>query len=255
MAINTVKPYPKWLYQFVTIDSTNNYAIQLIDDGLAHHGDVIWAFSQTAGKGQRGKVWETNPGENLMMTLIVTPQQSLVQHPHHLNMIVAQTLAFYFQQLYPNWQLNIKWPNDIYINAKKTAGILVENIFRGSNWSHSIIGIGVNVNQKQFADHLTNASSMTIASGLHFDILELLTDIRAGILNNIQQYNHQRFEEALAYYNAHLFSKDKLMHFQLNEGAEEFEAKVLFVDEDGYINLETKNGMLKCGSGGLIWKL
>jgi BirA family biotin operon repressor/biotin-[acetyl-CoA-carboxylase] ligase len=255
LAINTVKPSPKWLHHFDTIDSTNNYAIKLIDDGLAQHGDVVWALSQSAGKGQRGKVWETKAGENLLMTLVITPPAALAQSPHHLNMLVAQTIAYYFQQLNPFWQLSIKWPNDIYLNAKKTAGILIENIYRGANWSHSIVGIGVNVNQSEFPMHLHNATSLTKCSGLRYDLLELLTDIRAGILNKLHHYNGERFTAILDYYNQHLFAKDTIKNFQLKEGDETFEAKVLFVDPDGFIHLETENGILKCSSGSLIWKL
>ncbi len=169
LTIQTVKPYPKWLYSLDTVDSTNNYATKLIEDGLAHHGDVVWALEQTAGKGQRGKKWETIPGENIMMTLIVQPDKVLATNPYHLNMIVAHTLATYLKQIYAYWNVNIKWPNDIFVNAKKAVGILIENIYRGSNWSHAIIGIGINVNQNLFPENLTNATSLQLQSGLVYD--------------------------------------------------------------------------------------
>ena len=72
MAQNAASTFPTWLHHFDTIDSTNNYAMQQVDDGLAQHGQVIWASHQTQGKGQRGKKWENSSG-NLLMSLIVKP--------------------------------------------------------------------------------------------------------------------------------------------------------------------------------------
>src|ERR1700754_4812223 len=97
LAQNAESTFPQWLHYFDTIDSTNNYAMQQIDDGLAQHGQVIWASHQTAGKGQRGKRWENDEG-NIMMSLIVKP----VIPPDRqfvLSIAVALTIAKYLQTL------------------------------------------------------------------------------------------------------------------------------------------------------------
>lgn len=255
LTIQTVKPNPKWLYALDTIDSTNNYAISLLDDGLAHHGDVVWALEQTAGKGQRGKKWEAKPGENIMMTLMVQPGQVLTTNPFHLNMLVANTITSYFKNIYPYWKVAIKWPNDIFINAKKTVGILIENVFRGSQWSYAIIGMGINVNQDVFPDHLVNATSLRNESGLSYDIKEIITDLRAGILNQLQGSDGESFEKVRKTYNENLFGLGSIRTFRLSTGEETFEAKVLETDAEGMLVLQTKEGLLKCPSGGLQWLL
>lgn len=255
LTIQTVKPNPKWLYALDTIDSTNNYAISLLEDGMAHHGDVVWALEQTAGKGQRGKKWEARPGENIMMTLIVQPGQVLMTNPFHLNMIVANTITSYFKNIYSYWKVEIKWPNDIFINAKKTVGILIENVFRGSRWSHAIIGMGINVNQSEFPDHLTNATSLHNASGLRYELQEIITDLRAGILNQLLSEEQERFEQTRKIYNENLFDRGSIRRFRLRADDEAFEAKVLEVDEEGMLLLQTKEGLLKCASGSLQWLL
>lgn len=255
LTIQTVKPNPKWLYAFDIIDSTNNYAIRLLEDGLAHHGDVVWALAQTDGKGQRGKKWEAKAGENIMMTLIVQPGQVLATNPFHLNMVVANTITVYLKNIYPYWNVAIKWPNDIFINAKKTVGILIENVFRGSQWSHAIIGMGINVNQHEFPEHLANATSLHNASGLRYDLKEIITDIRAGILNGLQASDWSSFEKVRAFYNENLFGAGSLKAFRLSQDDEFFEAKVLEVDQEGMLLLQTKEGLLKCASGSLQWLL
>lgn len=255
LTIQTVKPYPKWLHALDTVDSTNNYATRLSEDGSAHHGDVVWALEQTAGKGQRGKKWEASPGENIMMTLIVQPDKMLTMNPYHLNMIVAHTLCTYLKQVHAYWKINIKWPNDIYINAKKAVGVLIENVFRGSAWSHAIIGIGMNVNQVLFPESLTNATSLQKESGMVYDLLEMIRDIRAGILNTLNGYRQQDMETIRSLYNAELLGRGKMTHFRWNGTDETFKAEVIMVDDEGLLHLRTANGILKCSSGSLQWML
>lgn len=255
LTIQTVKPNPKWLYALDIIDSTNNYAIGLLEDGLAHHGDVVWALEQTAGKGQRGKKWEAKAGENIMMTLVVQPGRVLATNPFQLNMVVSNTLTTYFKNIYPYWHVAIKWPNDIFINAKKTVGILIENVFRGSQWTHAIIGMGINVNQSVFPEHLANATSLRNASGMSYDLKEIITDIRAGILNELQVSREESFGKTRTLYNQNLFGAGTVRAFRLSNDEDLFEAKVLEVDREGMLLLETKEGLLKCASGSLQWVL
>lgn len=253
MRKQTVKPYPKWLCQLDTVDSTNNYAIKLIEDGMAQHGTVVWALEQTAGKGQRGRKWETEPGQNIMMSLVIEPHKALASNPYHLNMLIPYVMADYFARRYQYWQVQIKWPNDIYINAKKSAGILIENIFRGSQWSYAIVGIGINVNQTAFPEHLSTATSLQKESGLAFDLLDIIQDLRAGILNLLMQYGQQPFEHFVQAYNCILLGRGQRMRFRLRDDDEIFEATVLEVDAEGLLHLQTAHGLFKCASGSLQW--
>ena len=132
-----------------TVDSTNNYAMALVHEGVAQHGMVVIAKHQTKGKGQRGKVWETIPDANLSFSIIVQPHFLL---PAQAFQLLATTAVAIQNQLEPiiGDELKIKWPNDLYWRDRKTGGILIENVIRGTQWQWSVIGIGINVNQTAF---------------------------------------------------------------------------------------------------------
>jgi BirA family transcriptional regulator, biotin operon repressor / biotin---[acetyl-CoA-carboxylase] ligase len=253
LAQNAASTFPAWLQYFDTIDSTNNYAMHCIDDGLAQHGQVIWAAYQTHGKGQRGKKWENNPG-SLLMSLIVKPNVA-PDKQFVLSMQVAITVAKYLKTLEPQWQVAIKWPNDIYLNDKKTCGILIENVFRGMNWAYSVIGIGLNVNQEKFPEDLSTATSMAINGGRQFDLLEVLTDIRSGILNLIRETTSEQYTTLLNTYNDFLFRRNKEVRFIERATGRAFEAYVQEVNEAGQLILLSHKGIEEFSFGTLDWTL
>ena len=164
------------------VDSTNNYAMQLIDADKAPQGLTITARTQTAGKGQRGKEWVDQPGESLLMTVVTAPGRPITDQ-FLFNSAVAVTIANVLQNLSASWTVRIKWPNDIIVNDKKAGGILIENVLRGAKWSHSVIGIGLNVNQHSFPPGLPYATSLKMESGSEFDLFFIRDKIRAGILD------------------------------------------------------------------------
>lgn len=253
MAQNAASIFQPWLQYFDTIDSTNNYAMHQVDDGLAQHGQVIWAAHQTHGKGQRGKKWENNPG-SLLMSLIVKPNVA-PDKQFMLSMQVAVTIAKYLKTLEPQWQVAIKWPNDIYLNDKKACGILIENVFRGMSWAYSVIGIGLNVNQERFPEDLPTAISMAMVSGRQFNLLEILTDIRSGILNLIREIQPDQFASLLASYNDFLFRRNKEVHFVERASERHFDAYVQEVNEDGQLIVLSHKGIETFSFGTLDWIL
>lgn len=251
MAQNAASTFPAWLQYFDTIDSTNNYAMQQIDDGLAQHGNVIWAGYQTHGKGQRGKKWENNTG-SLLMSLIVKPEVA-ADRQFILSMQVAVTIAKYLKTLKQQWQVAIKWPNDIYLNDKKACGILIENVFRGMQWAYSVIGIGLNVNQKNFPEDLPTATSMAMVSEQSYNLLEIITDIRSGLLNLIRESKPEQYNALLASYNELLFKRNKEVHFTERSTGRQFEAYVQEVNADGQLMVLSHKGIETFSFGTLDW--
>lgn len=227
--------------------------MQRIDDGLAQHGEVIWADYQTQGKGQRGKKWENQRG-SLLMSLILRPMVP-PERQFVLSMAVAYTVAKYLQTIFTGWQVAIKWPNDIYINDKKACGILIENVFRGMQWAYSVVGIGLNVNQSSFPEELPNATSLSIVSGKQYDLAEAMTDIRSGLLNYLQQLNPDRYDELLASYNKLLFRRNKETVFVRRSDNHRFEAYVQEVNEAGQLVLLSPVGIELFNFGELDWVL
>jgi len=247
---------PKWLSHFDTLESTNNYAMRLIDDGMAQHGQGIWTDLQSKGKGQRGNAWQDHAG-NLKFSLIAVPPK-LLQTPFQLSMLVSTTLAQYLKIILPeHCQIAVKWPNDIYLNDKKTCGLLIENVFRGAHWSFAVIGIGLNVNQADFPTELQQkATSLSLESdGRSFDLLEIITDLRHGILNKF--LSHECLNNGLLQqsYNQLLYKKDCLVTFRDRHSAQVFEAGVLGVQEDGRLLLRLKDGIQPFTYGSLEWLL
>lgn len=243
--------YPEWLHYFDTIDSTNIYAMQQIDAGMAHDGNVIWALHQTQGRGQRGKVWNDESGKNIMMSLIIKNRLAYSQTAL-CSMLTANVVQQYFSRIYNKWQVAIKWPNDIYINDKKASGILIENIWKGMLWTHSVIGIGINVNQNYFPENLPNATSLFLESGIIYDLFEIIADLRTGLLNSFNDINK---ETTVQQYNNHLYKRNKEICFEEIKTGRRFEAFVQEVDSDGNLVLLTHKGIEKYTFGTLIWEL
>lgn len=184
--------------------------MQLIDADKAQPGMTVLTKAQTKGKGQRGKTWADQPGESLLMSLVTEPQLGL-EHQFVFSATVATAIVKVLERLYPKWQIHIKWPNDIIINDKKAGGILIENILRGSKWSYAVIGFGLNVLQKDFSPDLPAATSLYLASGVLFEVDQLLQLLRQEI---IQQLTRPESTDTVMHtYNKHLYQKNAWQQF------------------------------------------
>jgi BirA family biotin operon repressor/biotin-[acetyl-CoA-carboxylase] ligase len=145
--------------ELTTIDSTNLYAMQKIHAGLTRHGDSFFAHTQVAGRGQRGKQWWSLPGQNIAMSVVLNTTKLASSERFRLSATMAMGVLDWLQDLAPgNWKT--KWPNDIYFNDRKAGGILIENLLKGGRWSHSVVGIGINMNQHSFPEHIPNPVSL-----------------------------------------------------------------------------------------------
>src|SRR5581483_6581831 len=113
-------------------------------------GFIVRAVEQYAGKGQRGSSWLSAPGMNLTFSLLLEPKFLSLNNQFWLTKALALALAEFVASVLPNTLVSIKWPNDIYVNDCKIAGILVENILEKSTIKFCIAGIGINVNQDSF---------------------------------------------------------------------------------------------------------
>jgi BirA family biotin operon repressor/biotin-[acetyl-CoA-carboxylase] ligase len=134
------------------LESTNVYAQDLIRHGLASEGASIVVRSQRKGRGQRGASWESEPGKNLTVSIVLLPSFLTSADQFFLSRISALALTDLISAL-PGMEqelIRIKWPNDIYAGNRKLAGILIENSWRGAEMAASVIGIGLNINQEMF---------------------------------------------------------------------------------------------------------
>ena len=211
--------------------------MQLIDADKAQDGMTIIAKRQTAGKGQRGKKWIDEPGQSLLMSIITTPNRA-INDQFAFNASVAVAIVKTLQQIYAGWTPLIKWPNDLIFNDKKAGGILIENILRGSKWTHCVIGIGINVLQENLPDDLPFATSLKQASGLDFDIPGLCRSIWEGIMNTTTCPDTA--DELMRDFNDYLYKRGRQQLFR-NEKTE-WPATVLKVQTDGSLQVQLNTG-------------
>ena len=192
------------------LDSTNRFAVNQVHKGLVGEGTVYAAYMQPGGRGQRENKWISEPGENLTFSVIYEPVFLAAASQFYLNMAVCVALTDFLKaELSIN--AKIKWPNDIYVEYEKLAGILIENALRGQNLSFSVIGIGLNINQELFDESLRNPTSVKLITGQHNAIEPLLerfldylereylllkalrfTDLYGRYINNLLFYNEER---------------------------------------------------------------
>ena len=190
--------------QFDAIASTNSYAIDRIQANLAAHGTTYFAHNQTEGKGQRGKKWVTENGTNIILSVIVDCSILPIQNQFKLSAAVALACFDFFSQ-YAGEETTIKWPNDIYWRDRKAAGILIENIVRGSDWTYAVIGIGMNINQTIFSPEAKNPVSLKQITSKNFDIIDMAKQLCSCLEKRYEQVINNDFENILLNYNKHLY--------------------------------------------------
>ena len=230
-------------------DSTNNYAMSLIDGNKAQHGMVIVAESQTNGKGQRGRTWIDEPGQSLLMSMITYPKHPLTDQ-FLFNACVSVAIAKVLQKIHNDWQVRIKWPNDIIVNDKKAGGVLIENVIRGSLWTHSVIGLGLNIRQENFPDSLPFATSLKIASGKDFTKRAVLHDIQQSVMLAVD--NIAPPAEQIALYNQLLYKMGQKQGFSDISG--NWQATILNAMPDGSLQVQLNNGdIVAYTHGQVLW--
>ena len=194
------------------IDSTNDFLKDLTRNQLVDNFTTVVAQKQTKGKGQMGATWDSEEGKNLIMSILVKDVLQNVDEIFHLNVAIALSVLQVLQDFkVPN--LSVKWPNDIMSDHKKIGGILIENSFKSDTKIESIVGIGLNVNQKQF-ENLPKASSMAVITSTEFDLDMLLNKIIFQIKKNCSWILSNQSDKLWKEYHNHLFKINVPMAFE-----------------------------------------
>ncbi len=250
-----------------SVDSTNNYAMAMVRNGLAKHGDGYFAMAQLQGKGQRGKTWVTEPGTNIICTLVMQPLAVLLHQQFAFSTAVSLAVRDFFDA-YTGGDTTIKWPNDIYWRDRKAGGILIENIIVNSEatdgsrrasglseaqpneahvhntqhptpnaniWRWAIVGMGININQTFFPENIRNAVSLKQITGKHYDVVGLARELCTHVQNRYTQL--VAGQPLLPEYNQHLFKKDQKV--TLKKGSRVFEATIKEVTAAGELVVYT----------------
>jgi len=139
------------------VDSTNEYVLSLKERKIFKEGLVVVSDFQKKGRGQRGNLWESEKGKNLIISIVIEPGIS-IKNQFDINKITCVAVRDFLFSL--GVKSKIKWPNDILVNKNKIAGILIHNLISKGKIGYSVIGIGLNVNQLIFDNYIPKAISL-----------------------------------------------------------------------------------------------
>jgi BirA family biotin operon repressor/biotin-[acetyl-CoA-carboxylase] ligase len=238
-------------HELDTIDSTNSYAMQKVQEKLAEHGTVYFAQHQTSGKGTRGKGWEAKYGENITISMVIDVKFLAIHQQFFFSAAIALAVFDFFFK-YAGEGCSIKWPNDLFFNDSKAAGILIENSIQGNQWQWAIVGIGININQTDFGNDAPNAISLAQITGAQFDIITLAKELCNYVEARYQELQTHQFDKIIQEYNNHLYKKN--MPIKLKKNSISFECIIDGVAANG--DLLVKNGLQSSFTfGEVIWEI
>lgn len=163
------------------LGSTNDRALEWLRDA-APDGAVVTADAQTEGRGRRGRRWESPPGSNLYVSVIVRPSQ-VREDFSALALVVGLALA----EAIGAPQIRLKWPNDLLIGDRKVAGVLCESRF-SADAAAVVVGFGINVGQETFDETLADRATSLWAEGLEHERRGLLVDILANLEAQLDRF-------------------------------------------------------------------
>lgn len=233
----------KWagntVYFYEETGSTNIDAKRLAEEG-APHGTVAVADKQNAGRGRRGRVWQSPAGKDIYFTLLLRPD-FIPDKASSLTLVMALSVA-QAVEAFCGLTTGIKWPNDIVVNGKKVCGILTEMNVEPGYIQYVVIGAGINVNLAQFPEEITGtATSLFLESGIQWPRAELLQNVLKRFENNYEIFlQTQDLTGIRAEYVKHLVNVDKQV--RVLDPAGEFEGIARGIDSSGELLVEKEDG-------------
>ena len=218
------------------ISSTNDYALELARTENVPEFTVIRADFQTKGRGQVGNHWVADSGKNLLFSVILHPTHISANNQFILSQCVSLALFRTVSLFCDN--VAIKWPNDLYVDDKKIAGILIENLLNGKQIASSIIGIGLNVNQENFIG-AENPISLKDILHNNLNINEILVLFLQGLQSLYTMISAQN-ETIRRKYLAHLYLLGKQAQYKDKNGT--FTGAISSVSDDGKLHIIDSTG-------------
>lgn len=220
------------------VDSTNNYATNLLDKMSAEQlcNTVFQADFQSAGRGAYKNSWESNENENLLFSIIICPY-ILAENQFIISQVVSLSIADYLRSI--NISAKIKWPNDILVDKNKIAGILIENSIVGRKIKSSVIGIGLNINQKKFDGDFKATSVSILSKNKELNIKEELNSFLSFFEKWLNICRNNKNDEIKSEYFSNLLGSNEYLNYRANN--HEFKAIISSIDGFGRLILTNEN--------------
>jgi BirA family biotin operon repressor/biotin-[acetyl-CoA-carboxylase] ligase len=224
--------------------STNLFALELIRKGLLKEGAMILSGKQVAGRGQRGSSWESEPGKNITVSIVLMPVFLDPVKQFELTKISALAVAGCVEEILGSsiGKVLVKWPNDVLVGEKKIAGILIENVIRENKIVASVIGIGLNVNQESFLT-TSSATSLKLLLGIDTDKEKTLEKLCGNLEARYLQLKAGKSEFIHGSYLHYLYRLNEWHLF--SNGEKHFSGRITGVSEQGKLQVEMTSGEIK----------
>lgn len=213
--------------------STNTYLRGMTD---APHATVIAARRQSAGRGQRGNTWESEPDANLTFSILVRPAGIPPVKQMAISRAVSLSIVRWLDRYLPDgMEASIKWPNDIYVGDRKICGILIEHVLTAGRIERTVIGAGININQTAFYSDAPNPVSLTQLTGLTYPLDSMLREVTADIISLVEAEDRAGGDLTATDYMSRLWRRNGFHPYR--DAAGDFTARIADVAPDGTLTL------------------
>lgn len=230
-----------------SIESTYTYLFSLAErEPTTPSGSIIETDYQTQGRGQRGNTWYSSKGLNLIPSILMRYPYLKPGNEFRISVLTTLAIVGTIRKFIPDTtSILVKWPNDIYCDDKKVAGILIGHSVEGGYILFSVIGIGLNVNEYMFPLDIPNPTSLKLINGAEIN----LSEVREELLKNLSlrlPYAADTYwkPELHDEYCALLYRKDTWHPYKNLRTGEDFVGKIETVSESGLLEIRTEQGEL-----------
>ncbi|MCW3072729.1 MAG: birA, biotin-(acetyl-CoA-carboxylase) ligase [Bacteroidetes bacterium] len=226
------------------VDSTNSYASEMLRQMRPAEGTIVYSFEQKKGRGQRGSSWHGEANKNVAFSLILHPSFLHADEQFLLTKTASLAVSDLMAEMLAGQgcRVSVKWPNDVYADDKKIAGILIENSIGNQLIQSSVIGIGLNVNQ-DFTSEEFNAGSLKMLTGKEYDLNVVVERLCEFLEARYLQLKTNKREQLGRDYLGRLYRIDEWKNYQ--SSAEAFEGKIRNVSASGKLQVELRNNEIR----------
>jgi BirA family transcriptional regulator, biotin operon repressor / biotin---[acetyl-CoA-carboxylase] ligase len=229
------------VYFYDRLTSTNSEAVRLLKEAGLQEGAVISAAYQSAGRGQKDKNWESEINKNLLISIILFPVNIGPDLQFLISMAISLGICDFLRRHLPD--STIKWPNDIYVNSDKIAGVLIENSILGSSIEYSIAGIGLNINQDKFFGNAPNPVSLKMITGIEYNIQSCLKQLTFDLDKRYKQLLSENWSQIRTDFTSQLYRIGMWHKYSDSDGI--FTGRIEAVSDDGTLTISRRNGLVK----------
>ncbi len=228
------------LIQLKEVSSTQTFLIEKDKDLALSEFTAVYTTNQTNGRGQGSHKWESEKDKNISFSFLLRPYFISPANQYVITKIVSLAIVEVLQS-YGIKDVRIKWPNDIYVKENKICGILVQNKVTGNELSAVYVGVGININQRDFL-FAPNPTSFLLELQREFDTNEVFDSCMQKIIHIYNMYEEGNYSDIDKDYLSKLLFMNQYRKYICQE--KEIEAKINGVNEYGHLVLEGRNSKI-----------